>query len=463
MHGHGHLELAKNLNDKIPKTIDEMFERVRAFIIREVAAGSAEMTRPSQWDKGNVHLAWFGGPKKARSRGCPREARRNMGIYTPGHDTNDCYQLKKQIEEAVASGKLAHLVKDIHRNNQRNGSQGRNNVNVINMIRGGGSLKRPFEGERSGLTNELTFLVILRHQLTDEPIILEGMIEGHQTKKMQNSAGRLLRRNVPPFGNNKLRVTMGKAGRNKMMLMEFTIIKCRSSYNVIIGRTGMRSLRAVGSTIYSMIKFLTNQGIVTMEKSGEALWEYRQLERVQVPWEERMMKRKSGFIRKKGYTVSPHARRIKKLGDDTSKDDGKGGQRISSEEILRTRRASAENTRLYLGKETIKEGSGVGIILVSPDEKMHSYAIRLKFNASDHAIDCEALLAGLVAYVNKGMKDLHVFIDSLTLVTQIEGNHTPAMEQERKYKVGNHKVGISQSRSIGRYQNKTIGGGDKRQ
>ncbi|GJT60407.1 reverse transcriptase domain-containing protein [Tanacetum coccineum] len=30
-----------------------------------------------------------------------------------GHNTNDCYHLKKQIEEAMASGKLAHLVKDI--------------------------------------------------------------------------------------------------------------------------------------------------------------------------------------------------------------------------------------------------------------------------------------------------------------------------------------------------------------
>ncbi|GJV38270.1 hypothetical protein Tco_1410747 [Tanacetum coccineum] len=30
-----------------------------------------------------------------------------------GYNTNDCYQLKKQIEEAMASKKLAHLVKDI--------------------------------------------------------------------------------------------------------------------------------------------------------------------------------------------------------------------------------------------------------------------------------------------------------------------------------------------------------------
>ncbi|GJS86743.1 hypothetical protein Tco_0769379 [Tanacetum coccineum] len=37
-----------------------------------------------------------------------------------GSTNNDCYQLKNQIEEAVASEKLAHLVKDIRQNNQRN-------------------------------------------------------------------------------------------------------------------------------------------------------------------------------------------------------------------------------------------------------------------------------------------------------------------------------------------------------
>ncbi|GKB57219.1 reverse transcriptase domain-containing protein [Tanacetum coccineum] len=95
---------------------------------------------------------------------------------------------------------------------------------------------------------------------------------------------------------------------------------------------------------------------------------------------------------------------------------------------------TARAWRLYLGKEAIEEGLGVGIILVSHDEKMHSYAIRLKFNASDHVMDCEASLAGLVVSASKGMKDLHVFTDSLTLVAQIEGNHTPTTEQERMYK-----------------------------
>ncbi|GKB49127.1 reverse transcriptase domain-containing protein [Tanacetum coccineum] len=81
--------------------------------------------------------------------------------------------------------------------------------------------------------------------------------------------------------------------------------------------------------------------------------------------------------------------------------------------------------RLYLGKEAIEEGSGIGIILVSPKEKMYSYVIRLKFKASNYAMDCKALLAGLAVSANQGMKDFHVFIDSLTLVVQVEGNHTP--------------------------------------
>nr|GFA10396.1 reverse transcriptase domain-containing protein [Tanacetum cinerariifolium] len=79
-----------------------------------------------------------------------------------GHNTNDCYQLKKKIKEAVASVKLAHLVKDIRRNNQRNRNHGRNGVKVINMTRVEGSCKRPFEGGRSGMMNELTFPAIPR-------------------------------------------------------------------------------------------------------------------------------------------------------------------------------------------------------------------------------------------------------------------------------------------------------------
>nr|GEV36432.1 hypothetical protein [Tanacetum cinerariifolium] len=159
--------------------------------------GVSSVLRISAFMHGHGHPV----PEKARNKGGPREARRNMGVYTPytrkdtftlliktpkeilimesvsfpeplplietpkkqnlnklcdyhedrGHNTNDYYQLKNQIEEAVAPGKLAHLVKDILRNNQRNMNKGRNGMKVINMIREEGNHKRHFEEGRSGV------------------------------------------------------------------------------------------------------------------------------------------------------------------------------------------------------------------------------------------------------------------------------------------------------------------------
>nr|GEW94036.1 hypothetical protein [Tanacetum cinerariifolium] len=315
-----------------------------------------------------------------------------------------------------------------------------------------------------------------------------------------------------------------------MVLMESVIIKCHSSYNIIIGRTGMRSLRAVGSTIYSMIKFPTKQGVATIETSREALRECKHLERVQghvslsrgkrrakilngipvqmfPPTSKRIQPNKNGGRGRRKDWVSYRGRKregiripisyvsrllqgmeicytptekmvqtlihmarslrgifrkhkVKVVTDGPMEEILKllGGGWLAKwatkirEQVERTPDANEEGTLtlskelqakstptpkawwLYLGKETIKEGLGVGVILVSPEENVHPYATRLKFKASNHVMDYEELLAGLAASANQGIKDFHFYIDSLTLVAQVEGNRTPATEHERKYK-----------------------------
>ncbi|GJS46395.1 hypothetical protein Tco_0596516 [Tanacetum coccineum] len=134
MHRHGHPELAKNLNDKIQKIVDEMWERVRAFIKGETAVDTTKVIRSPLWEKSAGFTPLTKTPKEILSMdnvnfpppppmvGTPEK--RNMKKFCDyhqdrGHNTNDCYHLKKQIEKAVASGRLAHLVKDIRQGGQK--------------------------------------------------------------------------------------------------------------------------------------------------------------------------------------------------------------------------------------------------------------------------------------------------------------------------------------------------------
>ncbi|GJV21867.1 hypothetical protein Tco_1370887 [Tanacetum coccineum] len=217
MHGHGHPELAKMLNDKIPKTVDEMFKRARAFIRGEVAVGSAEMVRPSQGEKWYVHPAWTGVPKKAKNRGGLREARRNMGVYTPYPRKDTFTSLIKTSKEILAMEK----------------NRGSHGLREVDSSSEGHPLEQPVEWE-------------LRKERRKE-----GIIEGDQVQRILVDGGSLseimyehffknlnvnirsrLRRcrtlmigfskeTYHPLGVIDLRLTMGKEGEELAALMGY--------------------------------------------------------------------------------------------------------------------------------------------------------------------------------------------------------------------------------------------------
>ncbi|GJT45243.1 hypothetical protein Tco_0953958 [Tanacetum coccineum] len=536
------------------------------------------MVRPSQGDKGYIRPTWTDWiSEKLEIEGGLEMHEETWGVYTPsysktilstplyqdpgrdllpwklGHNTKDCYQLKKQIEEVVASRKLTHLVKDICRTNQRNGSQGRNNAKVINMIREGGNHKRPFKERRSGLTDELTFPAIPQNQLTDEPIILEGIIEGQdsedaefrcrealwecrQLERVQGSwkevqrpewiantipiklangtwkmqvdysslnkeysqirmteddkektrfhmeegvycfthMPKVLKTSAATLQRMMEKVLADQRGRNVEIYLEEIVIKSKSDLDLVqdVEET-LRKLKRVNIKIDPVMSsfevkegrflgyMLTKEGVradpekypirkvrvrfKTTEGSGwtneaeEALQRIKRklnkLQTLAVPKEgeilmlclchkDRMISsvllvEREGIQIHVSYVSQPlqgmeiFYTPMEKM---ETLDANEGGTLNLNKELQEKSTPTPRAWRLYLGKETIEEGSGVGIILVIPKERMHSYAIRLKFNTSDYAIDCEALLGGLFVYVSK------------------EGNHTVAIEQERKYK-----------------------------
>ncbi|GJW73825.1 reverse transcriptase domain-containing protein [Tanacetum coccineum] len=295
----------------------------------ETAADTTEAIRSPRWEKSVGKANWSEGQNGSRNRGHRRGEGRNMGTCAPYARKEGFTPLTKtpreilamdnvnfpppplMIEEAVALGRLAHLVKDIRQGGQKSKGSTKGKEKVINMVRSQGYRKRPYERVEHWMDNAITFPSVHRYLLMNCPVVVEAMIEGFRVRRIHVDGGsslevmyehcfrnlsyqtrsRLRESRIPlvgfsgevsyPMGVIDLEVTMGECERTRTVIMEFAVVKSPSPYNALLGRTGMRSLGAVASTIHSMMKFPTSNGIATISTTRETLRECRQIEEAQ--------------------------------------------------------------------------------------------------------------------------------------------------------------------------------------
>ncbi|GJX62110.1 reverse transcriptase domain-containing protein [Tanacetum coccineum] len=67
------------------------------------------------------------------------------------------------------------------------------------------------------------------------------------------------------------------------------------------------------------------------------------------------------------------------------------------------------------------DGSGVSLMLVSPEGKEYTYALRFEFETTNNEAIYEELLAGLRIVANMKIKDLSIFVDSQLVANQVKG------------------------------------------
>nr|GEX20322.1 hypothetical protein [Tanacetum cinerariifolium] len=171
-------ELARRFFDRVPKTVTKMMRRVDDFVKYEDAYKSTELPKGEHLEKGQGgHYQSYVPPRPHNRRydnqkqevnhlspdslvkqpneilatklqlqlpscplmiGTPKE---NLDRYCDyhmekRHYTNDCYQMKRQLEDALELEKLRHLIKDVRQRQSNKGRQSRNNNRkgkVINM------------------------------------------------------------------------------------------------------------------------------------------------------------------------------------------------------------------------------------------------------------------------------------------------------------------------------------------
>ncbi|GJS87316.1 reverse transcriptase domain-containing protein [Tanacetum coccineum] len=137
-------------------------------------------------------------------------------------------------------------------------------------------------GEEDWMNTPITFPPIPSDDVSDEPLISETEVEGYLIRRVFLDQGAAVKVMFEHCFHNlwriDLEVMFESEGLCRRTMMKFTVVQASSLYNIILGRTGIRELRAISSTTYAMMKFPTLRGIATCVPRTDTIFECRQLE-----------------------------------------------------------------------------------------------------------------------------------------------------------------------------------------
>ncbi|GJT18360.1 hypothetical protein Tco_0877066 [Tanacetum coccineum] len=157
-----------------------------------------------------------------------------------GHTTDECMHLKRQMEDMLKAGKLLHLIEELKQNNAKD------------------QAKTTKKGETSGKDKSLAILMVqswfclkVKNQMVPATTPLVGF------------SGEI----IWPLGQISLLVKIGDEEHSTFAWMNFMVVRSPSPYNGIIGRPGVRKIRAILSTAHGMLKFPVACEIVTLQSS----------------------------------------------------------------------------------------------------------------------------------------------------------------------------------------------------
>ncbi|GKA96283.1 reverse transcriptase domain-containing protein [Tanacetum coccineum] len=89
--------------------------------------------------------------------------------------------------------------------------------------------------------------------------------------------------------------------------------------------------------------------------------------------------------------------------------------------------------KLYTDGASSSDSSSAGLMLIDPEGKEYTYALRFNFKTTNNEAEYEALLAGLRITQEMEIVNLAIFVDSQLLVNQIKGIYAAKQPAIREY------------------------------
>ncbi|GJY92975.1 reverse transcriptase domain-containing protein [Tanacetum coccineum] len=340
MYGITHPRLIKRLYERIPRSMDEMYRMTTSFLQGEVAALShgqrkaSSSWKPSEggnkpnFKKGfkNKHrpdrkpdrfslltktakeiFALEKGKFKAPPPMVTPVEKRDPNKYCEfhsdmGHSTNECMQLRKQIDEMIKAEKLSQFIKELKQNDkpkapEKGEATGKDKPLTILMIQPWERVAKPMITQSFSPETEISFPPLKEEDRTEDPMIIEveiGRLFVHRVYIDGGASSEVfyehcfikLRKEIRdqivpatthligfsgetiwPLGQIALLVKIDDEMHSTSAWMNFMIIRSPSQHNAIIGRPGIRKIRAVLSTAHGMLKFPVEGGTVMLQSS----------------------------------------------------------------------------------------------------------------------------------------------------------------------------------------------------
>ncbi|XP_022155873.1 uncharacterized protein LOC111022886 [Momordica charantia] len=196
-----------------------------------------------------------------------------------GHATQDCFDLKEEVEGLIRSGYLKEYVEDPKAT--QNGENDSNSpVREIRTIMEEQPAKLEFsEDEATHLFHPHNDALVITLKIANAKvhrILVDGgsstyIISLTAYKAMDLGEKALKSSPVPlvgfggerviPEGRIELPVMFGSGPKSIIKMVDFLVVYYASSYNVILGRPKMHMLKEIPSTYHQSMKFPTSSGI----------------------------------------------------------------------------------------------------------------------------------------------------------------------------------------------------------
>nr|GEZ23748.1 reverse transcriptase domain-containing protein [Tanacetum cinerariifolium] len=279
MHGINNPKLTKRLNEHVPRTMKEMMIATAAFIRGEAATANKKKGH-MPWkpqDQSKKHT-----DKRPDFRGHSRDGR-GANRFTPltrtpneilAAEENKFHPPPPMVTPVEKrNGKLSHLIKEIKQGREqpktgRKEAAAKDKPMTIYMVRSWQRTVKQKITQSFEQGKEITFPPLANSNGTEGLLVIEAEPDiKRQMVPATTSLTGFSGETTWPLGQLKLLVTIGDATHSTKAWMNFMIVKSLSPYNGIIGRPGLNAIQAVPSIVHGMLKFPTEEGIVTIRIS----------------------------------------------------------------------------------------------------------------------------------------------------------------------------------------------------